>query len=192
MKSKTFGILILAGVTVALIVGGIWLLFAHIRSENEKIAEQKNVIDTTLNQQQRVLSMQALAQDTEEDRALLDSYFVGSEDVVSFLETLESLGDITGASVDISSVNIDSGIVLTDEQKSRQSRGEEIQLPPVTAENLQIRMRAEGTWEEVVHVLALLEALPFYITHDEVVIEELRGEVEAWRGRYEFHVKKLP
>ena len=192
MRQKTLIILISAVVVCILVIGGVWFLFAQIRSENEHIAEQQNTIDTIINQQQRVQSMQALAHDTEEERALLDSYFIPSDGVVGFLERLESFSWVTGAAVEISSVNIDSGIILTDEQKAKRSRGEEIQLPPVTAENLHIRMRAEGDWGEVVHVLALIESMPFYVIHDDITINELRGGEAEWRGLYEFHVKKLP
>ena len=109
------------------------------------------------------------------NRAKLDSYFVGQDDIVQFIEAVESLSGITGGEIEIASVDLEEG-----------SNTSAYQF-------LHLRLTTKGAWEEVMYFTALLEALPNHVLVERGSLE-LRytdEEVEEWHGSFDIKVAML-
>ena len=82
-------------------------------------------------------------EDIRDDGEVVHSFFVSRNSVVTAIETLENLEDVTGARVTISQVD------AVDQTK---------EIPG----KLMIGLSGSGTWKQISRLLALLETLPFH------------------------------
>jgi len=150
-------------------------LFIYIKNTNEEIAELSNAIDQQIQVEERLRSIENIMTDTVLGRATLDGYFVGQDDIVQFIETVEALSELTGEDVTIVSVDVDEGDSVSAYQF------------------LRLRLTTKGVWEETVHFLALLEALPNYVIVDRGNLKLRLGDegAEEWEGSFDIRIAML-
>jgi hypothetical protein len=98
--------------------------------------------------------LRALAEETSDDRAALRSALVPQDGVVRFLKRIEDLGK-------------HAGITLTVEAVSTAAPS-----PEAGFEDLSVRFAAEGPFNRIVHLIALVESLPVA-----AIVESARLEV---------------
>jgi hypothetical protein len=123
------------------------------------------------------VSMNHLLTDTKPEREKLDTYFIGSDNVVSFIERIESLSTITKVTTAINSVGIDKS--TTDN----------------TFEYVTLNGTAEGSFSNVYWFLSLLESIPLQITVDQIYIEQMpvteKNAPTKWRATFTLKALKL-
>ena len=116
-------------VIIAGILYGLALFVIEKKGASVRVLYAQLEEDT--HREQNVNTLRHLVTDTAKERASLDRYFVSGGDVVGFIEYIESLGRRSGASVELSSVDV-------------------INTEPKT---LQISFKATGSWESVAYML---------------------------------------
>lgn len=173
--SSTKQLLVLMSVVVVAALAIYIGLFLYIRNANQEIAELTSAIDQQLLTESRLRSVESIMEDTEEEQEKLEGYFVGQDDIVGFIETIESLAGTVGLTIEITSVDVEE----VGESEAYQF--------------LKLRFDTEGLWGETTHFLALLEALPNAITiHRAVFNSKLEGEgASEWDGLFSIDVAML-
>lgn len=119
----------------------------------------------------------------------INSFFIPSDGVVGFINTLESLGKSTGVTLSVSSVDV--GTVAPGDFK----------------EPLHLRLETEGSWAHNYYFLSTLENLPYVLTinsatytlssaADSILFKgsatsRIPAPDETWKGVYDVTVLKL-
>ena len=93
-----------------------------------------------------------LASSTLADRNKLKDFFVSSDNIVSFITTIESLGSQSGSTLSITSIDADS---LTN-------------ATPGTTGNARAHISAHGSWGSVVKLLNFVEDMPYIVSVNHV------------------------
>ena len=117
----------------------------------------------------------------------LNSFLVGStqEEIVQFIETVESLSTTSGANLDISSVKV---LALGEETLAE------------NFEFLELKLKTLGSWQNIFHFLNLLESLPYNLVISQANLSILRqvpspdkgaGKQEKWEGDFLLKVAKF-
>jgi Tfp pilus assembly protein PilN len=176
--SSTKQALVVAALIAVVALAANYVLFQQIRSKSESIGQLSTEITAKRQQKQRLNAMESLVKQTKEKRARLDSYFVGSDAIVPFLEQLEGFGSSTGAEVAVDSV-------------SRPQRDGDGPIEP-----LQLTLSAQGEWGDVYHLFRLLETLPYSVTVDRASLSAAGASTQqtatsSWSGLFVFEVSKL-
>lgn len=122
-------------------------------------------------------------QNTEKERTRVESLFVSEDSIVSFIEKVESLGNISSATVVFRSVSVEG------EKNDR----------------LKLDLSITGSFSEVFHFVILAEHLPFQASFDRMNIlklpKETKGDkwealatltLRSFRGHTETVNKKTP
>ena len=157
-----FGMFVALNIIGALVYGSIFyfigvkeesitVLLTSLRAETKKALEIKNLT--------------GVVQETEDERKKIDSYFLRAKDIVSFIESIESLGKNAGVAVAFESVN-----VLEGDQNAY----------------LAVDLKTEGGLSGTVHFLSLLELLPYSVSFERVFIEQKsKSETTVvWAGSF--------
>lgn len=155
-----------------LFVAYVWL-FAEVHStidEGAHIAQEAQLAATRNAHTQTV---RRVVRDTQQERAVLDTYFASEEDIVDFLEEFESIGSAAGTVFRVQSVSL--GNTLDADERL-------IELTLTT--------QASGTFARVVHTLALLESFPKAARVDAVRIVE-NPETGEWLGTFDVVVVQI-
>ncbi len=177
MRNITSTMQFLAVILVlTLVVGAVYAgIFLYIKNTNKEITELTKVIDEQIQIEEKLRSIESVMEDTIEGRAKLDSYFVGQNDIVQFIETIEALSGITGEEVTIISVDIQE-----DDNTS-------------AYQFLRLRLTTRGAWEETIHFIALLETLPNYVVIERAGLDLRFTDEEAgeWRSSFDIKVAML-
>ncbi len=102
----------------------------------------------------------------------LNAYLLArsDQDIVAFIETLESVGADTGVTLDIESPSI----------QERTDAQEQIEAAFLVAD-----LTVEGAWGSVMRAVALIETLPYSISITEFTITQRN---EAWAASVEIEV----
>ena len=157
-------------VIIAGILYGLALFVIEKKGASVRVLYAQLEEDT--HREQNVNTLRHLVTDTAKERASLDRYFVSGGDVVGFIEYIESLGRRSGASVELSSVDV-------------------INTEPKT---LQISFKATGSWESVAYMLSLAETIPMSIEIIKMSFKRSENENDKKvkkRGRGSLHYAYL-
>lgn len=161
----------------AVLYGGLWYGISYVSdivvAERSKFEEAEN-ITVRANQTEKILL------ETEEARNRVNGFILSDDEVVGFIESLESLAK-------------DIGLEETTEAVS------DTAYPGFDAKKwngLQIVLSVRGSWSRVYQFLSLLENLPYQTTLLRVVIEKAGGAegLESpgaeWKGDFTIQVLK--
>ena len=186
------GILFLGMVAVAAVASW-YFMFANIKGLNENISlllersrlEEKNVA--------AIRSIETVVNDSNSDIDKLNSYFIGKDGTVAFIESIESLGRKNAVAVSIDSVDVAGNSTLNSSTK-----GEKKLIGPST-ELLKLKISAAGNWQDIFHFLSSLENMPFKLTISEAdlasvsqtISTEKRETTTGWSGRFSIEILKL-
>lgn len=105
-------------------------------------------------------SLRLLARDTADSRAALNA-ITSERDVVALIELLEESGDVAGVEVSIDAVSSDDN-------------NEDI------LQTVVVSMSASGPFEEVMHLLSIIESLPAVSSISQFEVERGAGETSEW------------
>jgi len=168
---------ILTGLIVATVIALIlyFVAFFSIRSKTRSLSLLEADLQVELLSEERSRSMKKLVEDTKTQRAALNTFFVSDDGVASFISDLESTAASARVDLDITSVGV-----------------EDISADETLLELLTLRFSAEGTWQEVVHFVSLLELMPHALSiRSSQLQRSVRGEEIVWQGAFNVSVLKL-
>lgn len=160
-----------AGVFVLLsMVAG--FLFFEIKNKNNEISTLHNQLDVEVRRDQRLRSIKQLLSELHVEVTEIDDYFVATDGVVDFLEALEALGRVSGASVEVNSVSV----IESD--------------PAIPYEHLRVEFYTEGRWSTLTQLLSLLETAPYGVIVSRSQVERVPNS-SLWQAHIIFQVLKL-
>ncbi len=159
---------------LVLIIGYVYFLFIIFKINNEQRILGKEV-QLQVKKDEHFRAIKKILADTRSERLELNTRFVSKEGVVSFIEKIESLSSVAGASVDIQSVNIIDA-------KSKAGY-----------EWLELSVDVSGTWDEVYYLISLVEHLPMAASLFDVriVYSNTDDGKEVWDGYFRVRAVKL-
>lgn len=134
---------------------GFYVLRANVK--------EASALTQQLNQEESahggVTSLKYLLNETESDRKTLDTFFVDSSEVVDFIQRVESLGKDTHATVSI----------------------KDLREQP---EGLVFSIDVSGSFAGVMHLVTLIEHLPYNLSFQQVSLDRVVEEKGAvsWHG----------
>ncbi len=168
-------------------------LYVGVLTKSSQVVDLFTEAEKDITKDQTLRTTRAILSQNEDMLSELDQYFVSSDEVVTFIDRLESLEDITGGSVSIISVSSDADPKAKNDFK----------------ELLKVRLEITGSWKAVSQSMALLETLPYQMTVHEATIalvsasdKILFGSAsstatrqvtagEYWKGSFDISVTKL-
>ncbi len=151
-------------------VGVYGFFLSRIAEINRSISATSNELERESLQEERLNSARGLLKETQAKREKLDAFFVASDGVVGFIESVESLGNRAGVAIEITGVSIEA-----------------LPTPRRGSELLRLSVRAEGDFKSVFYFLTLIESLPAPLEFERVSLEGSEG---AWKGVFSFSVVK--
>lgn len=152
-------LLALAGV---LAWGGVGFLAYRIDSSVTALHEMRQTLAAEEARNTSAFKVRSALRETAAEREALQA--AASDDILSVVERIESLGEIARADLVI-------GNAAPIESESESS----VQAVSVT-------VRLEGSFARVVHALALLDTLPYAVVLDTLELEHSEQEASVWRA----------
>lgn len=178
---KTFIFITILVVVIAVVYT---MFFTSIKTKNENISLVINDIDISIERETKLKSVKSLIEDIKDDREKLDTYFVDDDEVIDFIENIETLAENMGVGVEVLSVDISDDENNTPEQNR-------------ISELLLLSLRVEGLWSDLFHFISIVEGLPFKIDVSKVNIDAVYQDGEKivssgnWKGLLNLSVLKL-
>lgn len=117
--------------------------FLEIKKVNRSISLLENTIEVELEREKVLESVKNVILDTAAERSKLDTYFVSSKNAVDFITLLEELARGSTVKLSISSFK---------EEKAK---------PGDINGLIEISLKAEGEWRNILNFMSLLETLPY-------------------------------
>jgi hypothetical protein len=140
-------------ILVALFVASVYgYLYYAINSSLEKTVKAQSLVDSATLTKEREATFMQTYEKTASKWSRLQGFFVKSGEVVGFIEAVESLKEQSGSDVSLSSIEADN---LDN-------------APPGKEGSIRMRVSARGSWQSVMRVLSLAEALPYKVTINNV------------------------
>lgn len=142
----------------------IWELIS-IRALVANTEEYREVLNAALADQEQFARTRSFLAANVSARAKLNSYFTTEETAVNFLEEIEALGASAGLIATLSALDIVEG----------------------TPAKLTLSVRTEGSWQNVMHFLALVETMPRRIEITQAVLAEIPSDnkIKRWRANFD-------
>jgi len=165
MRLRTQQLLFVLALLTLVVLGIYAYLFNSVLRVNGVITQLRSDLSYEVEREVRVSSVASVVEDTEKEREAVVSYFGTQEEVVDIISMFEELGHVAGVSPDVSSVTI-QGRDMPNEQP-----------------RLVLQIRTEGTWKEVQHFLALVEAFPRAVRVTTADFS-LVGDSGLWKGAF--------
>jgi hypothetical protein len=119
----------------------LFFVYRQIKNNNQLSAAAQSSWQTEADSRAKLQSLDRSLKEVAAERAMLDSHFIQSSDVVPFLDMLEKVAPTVGAKVEVSSVDI-----------AKDGSG------------LNVEVKATGRFESVYKFLMLLENSPYELS----------------------------
>ncbi|OHA26430.1 MAG: hypothetical protein A3D52_02145 [Candidatus Taylorbacteria bacterium RIFCSPHIGHO2_02_FULL_44_36] len=149
-RSKIFLFVLVAAAAVTAAAAYVWF-WRSASAANDETSYIRGDIESQLKKNEITGALEKLVNDTETARRQIDSYFVGADQTVDFVEYLESLARAAGVNFTIVSLGVDQA---KDDFKD------------------QIILRGEvtGNWSPTMNFLSFLENAPYRLDLADVAI----------------------
>lgn len=141
-------LLAIACATAVVTVSVFFYMHSMIGGAVARISVDMNKIHASKIDQGRRQSLEQAYQSTVAKWARLEGFFIPSDLLVSFIESLEALGPQTGTTVSVASVDSD----ITDDSA------------PGTTGTIHASVGVAGTWSSAMRALSLAESMPYKVT----------------------------
>lgn len=164
MHKKTMIVLSIYAI-VAIVFVSVYVFFIlHIQNKEERTADVIAKVSDLEGQNAQLSDLKEILGNIEDKKDILNNVFIDSKNIVDFLESLEEIGRISGASVQVENIN---------ESKTENE----------SFQNLALELSLIGSWDDVYHFFALLENFPARIAVDRVQIGiALDTSGHVWEG----------
>ncbi|MEK7070357.1 MAG: hypothetical protein AAB966_00965 [Patescibacteria group bacterium] len=157
----------------------------NIKKTDKEVSSRLIQIESEVKKEELLRSTKSLMDDTRKEREQLASFFVQPKGEVDFIEAVESLGRTAGVKLEIESVGVET-------LKSKTSSSTEL---------FRLSVKTEGSWGGVIHLLTLLENMPFSILFENLNLGKISGGSNSkdnkqepssyWGGNFTFSVLKI-
>ncbi|HEY9584437.1 MAG TPA: hypothetical protein VJI33_02570 [Candidatus Paceibacterota bacterium] len=173
-SKKVFTVLLLLNMAVLVAIGILATLIrgnyvSALQFRQESVDELAKISD--------VVSLKQVVSETDEERQYINSLFVDKDQVIDFLEFLESLGELSGADVNV--ISVDEG------------------SPEAPTEYTTINFEIIGTWAQVFKTVSLIDHLTAALSVSRIQINKnyvsTSGKTQEllWSAIVEARVLKL-
>ncbi len=154
-------LLVLAAAVVVAVAVDVWF-WCLVSVANSETAYLRGDIELQMKRNENAGNLEKLANDTDVARRQIDSYFVGVDQTVVFVEYLESLARVAGIDFAITSLGVEP---LENDFKD------------------QIVLRGElaGSWSGIMNFALLLETAPYRLNLADVVVNNDKAE-KTWKA----------
>ena len=152
---------------LALAVFSFWWVLNSIKSTEAESENAQAEWQAENTRREAIRSLERSIKDIEDERVALESHFAQSENVVPFLDTLESLAQQAGGEAKVTAVDI-----------------------PKDKEELVVSLRVEGSFQSNYKFIKLLENSPYELEIESfdlstgVSSEGAAIESSLWEGRF--------
>ena len=140
--------------------------YMMLNAATGRVTELARVFRERAREEDRARAVENALTQTEGDRAALAALLLAPDGIVAFIERIEALGRNAGASVTV----------------------DEITVEPLEASSasghLVVRFHASGSWQQLAHLLVLVESLPLPVDLTHVRFETSGGKEPVWRGTF--------
>ncbi len=171
-KTKTSSLFILVVVLNIAALLGLIFLFLVIRDKNEHAASVNNDLENALAQKSQIQLLEKTTGSMQDDIQKLNSFLVTKDNVVSFLERIDALGQATHCTTKVNTV---------EEIKDGQSA------------KIHLLVTATGSWTAVHTFLSALLNIPYKVDVKSVSLvsslsDDTTNTKRMWTGIYDFTV----
>lgn len=129
---------LLFAIILNLLLGGAYgLLFYLLQKENNEALAISQSIESKKTVEDEAIALRHIVNTTKEDREKLESYFVRSEQIDAFIESLKAIG-----------AEADAAVILQS-------------LTETKDQSLLIELRVTGTFNNIFYLTKLIEHLPY-------------------------------
>lgn len=170
--------LIVGVVLVAIYASSFW----YVKSKIEKATYEFSKAEIEYEQKDLVHERASVVEELEPDIQRIESYYVGADDVVGFINLLEQKAIEQNVAIETRDVSVDAGEGL------------------IYGEILGISFTIKGDWNNVMQYINLIETLPYNIKtksvdltleeNDEVELEEGEAPGFYWEANVTLQVLK--
>lgn len=166
--------------------------FWYVKTKIEKASYENSSAQIAYEQKDTIQNVVNSLSDIEPHTQKIDSFFVGADNVVDFINTLEQNASDQNTQIETTNVTI-----LTQEEMEDR---EEISYGEV----LQVSLTVSGDWNDVMQYVRLVEGLPYNIWIESAIIsleereieseaeEETQGTEIVWKANLILNVLKHP
>ncbi len=147
-------------VTVSLYV----YMYNAVNSQTRKVVIAKDIQKVQKLDNEQIGELQKLFNHSEPARDKLKGLFVTKAEVIKFIESLESIGTVTGALIEITTIN-----EVKEEDGS-------------LVKKVRAHFEAKGTWSQVSKTLAFVETMQKSITLDAVRFNSNGASTDGTKG----------
>jgi len=183
---KTKKIIIALLVLNLVVFGACFYLFANIKKTDKIVSDRLIQIESGIKKEESLRSIKNLMNDTKEERERIADFFVQPNGAVDFIEMIDSLGGIAGVKLEVESVGVEALKSETD----------------ADSESFRLSLKTKGSWDNTIHLLSLLESLPYQISFESARFQKISGESSPdngkkiavssyWNGNFSFSALKL-
>ena len=129
-------------------------------------SDARDVVATEQHDQSQSHTLFTLASTTATERDQIVSFFIPSDDIVSFITRIESLGRIASTTVTIATIDAD--------QLSTSAPG--------TTGHAHAHINATGSWSQTMDFLSLLEQFPYAssLSHVKLNVNNISAKKSIW------------
>lgn len=154
LNSSHHTLVVFALLTIAVTAFGYYILYGNTISQLKNSVQVLSDADIESEKKVHEQELIKVYNDTTEDRKKLLSFFVYEDSVVDFIEKVEGVGPDSGASLELSAINIDK-------------------------DHLKTHADIKGTWSSVLKALTLIENLPYSLAIDNVFLDTSGGDTNS-------------
>ncbi|MEK7150548.1 MAG: hypothetical protein AAB688_01365 [Patescibacteria group bacterium] len=183
--TKTKKIITILAILNATVLAFYFYLFSSIDRMDTTTSEKVTEIESGLEKERQLRSIKNLMIDTKSELGEVANFFIQPTSSVDFIEQVESLGEIAQVNTEIESVGIDS-------VKNKTSS---------STESFKISLKTKGLWTNSIHLLILLESMPYHVSFDSINLQKVSEGAESaankgkdpvyWVGNFVFSVLKI-
>lgn len=155
---KIFVTMILLNVIIFGVYG---YIYWNIAQESKTIAELQVQSSEYQAKNDDLRSVKISLDENKDFISQIDTFFIAKDGVVSFINTLERLGQSTGLKINIQSVSVEPG-----------------SDPKDFKEGLKLKIETEGGWQDSSRFLSIIENLPYRLVVNSASVI-LNGSSEA-------------
>jgi hypothetical protein len=162
------------------LLAGYLVVSGEISNNNNQISSLTEELDRSLIKGKNLNLSRRITEETAIERDKLDSYFISSNDVVSFIKEIENLANLADVSIEINSVSI--GDYVEEQKKSD------------VIEVLDLDINLSGSWSGSFHFISLLEEMPNKISVERLNLsakESSNNKTTKWDGAIGLKILKL-
>jgi hypothetical protein len=119
-----------------------------------KIASISSQADSAQARDAHTLSLKSALRESRDSVTLINSRFITKDGIPAFIDLLEVKADALGLTVNLDSINLD--------------------------QNLHIHITGSGSWKSAVSYVSTLEALPYAVSLDNLMLSKIDGSGTRW------------